>query len=427
METTEKVMKETKLIAERLGDWLINLGLNEDYTNIFSYLVLLAVIVLIAWISDLLAKNIMLSILKRVTKRTKTTWDDTMFERKVFNRLAHLVPALVVYALFPLAFEGFKVWISIVQALTSVYMVVVVVMVINAFLAAFTDIYNTFDIAKYKPIKGYVQVVQIIVYIIAAILILSYLLGKSPLYFLTGLGAMTAVLLLIFKDTILGFVASIQLSANDMVRPGDWITMSKHGADGDVMEITLASVKVRNFDKTIVTIPTYSMISESFQNWRGMEESTGRRIKRSINIDMSSIKFLDDQMLKDLSKFRLLQDYLHQKQEEIEAFNKEEGHDYPAPFNGRRQTNVGVFRAYIEAYLRENKDINTDLTFLIRQLQPNDKGLPIEIYVFSKIQAWVEYEGVQSDIFDHLLAVAPMFGLNVFQQPSGKDLQSLKP
>jgi miniconductance mechanosensitive channel len=251
---------------------------------------------------------------------------------------------------------------------------------------------------------------------------LSITLDKSPWVFLSGLGAMTAVVLLIFKDAILGLVAGIQLSANDMVRPGDWIEMSKYGADGDVMEVTLTTVKVRNWDKTITTIPTYALISDSFRNWRGMTMSGGRRIKRSVWIDVNSIRFCSPEMIEKFERIALLKEYVRSKREELEKYNREQGVDDASPVNGRRMTNVGTFRAYLVQYLRHHPQVHQQLTLLVRQLQPTEKGLPIEVYVFSSDQRWVEYEAIQADIFDHILAVLPEFGLRPFQSPSGADI-----
>jgi miniconductance mechanosensitive channel len=405
-------------INDIVFDWINQFEIQSPYNYYLRNLVLLTALALISLFSYLIAKKIILSILNKLAKKTKNNWDDQLVEKKVFHKLSHLVPAIVIYFLATIALEGYPFWIKITMAAATIYMIIIILSAISAFLKAVHGIYQEFPISKYKPIKGYLQVVKIIFYAIGIIVIFSILIGKSPAYLLGGLGALSAVLMLVFKDTLLGFVASIQLSTNDMARPGDWITMSKFGADGTVLEISLTTVKVQNFDKTITTIPTYAMISESFQNWRGMEESQGRRIKRSLNIDMNTVKFLSEEELKKLKKYRLLKDYIEKKQAEIDAFNEENNLEENMPGNSRRQTNIGVFRAYIEAYLKDNKNINTDLIFLIRQLQPGETGLPIEIYVFSKIQAWVEYEGIQADIFDHLIAVLPEFGLQLFQFPT---------
>ncbi|MCF8299384.1 MAG: mechanosensitive ion channel family protein [Saprospiraceae bacterium] len=412
-------------LLNNIQQWLSSFGVNDYFSHFFGILIIIISIVIISLISNYITKNIILRVLRAVTRRTKTNWDDIIYQRKVFNKLSHLVPAILIYFLIPFALYEYKLWMKIVQEATNIYMVIVVLMVLNSFINALHDIYNEYDISKSKPIKGYVQVVKIIIYFIGAIIIISTLVGRSPGILLGGLGAFAAVLMLIFKDAILGLVAGVQLSANDMVLPGDWISMPKYGADGDVLEISLTTVKVQNFDKTIVTIPTYALISDSFQNWRGMDESGGRRIKRSINLNMNSVKFCNEEMLTKFGKIKILADYLERTQKILDEHNSKYGLDDSILVNGRRQTNIGVFRAYVEAYLRNNDNIRKDMTFLVRQLQPDEKGIPIEIYVFSKVQAWAEYEVIQADIFDHLMAVIPEFELQVFQNPTGSDFRSL--
>ena len=298
-------------------------------------------------------------------------------------------------------------------------------MTISSFLSGLHDIYYTLPISKNRPISGYIQLVKIIFYFIGGILILSILFDKELGYFFTGLGAFAAVLLLVFKDTILGFVSSIQLSANNMVKPGDWISMPKQNTDGIVLEINLTTVKIQNWDKTISTIPTYSLISESFNNWKGMEESGGRRIKRHLNIDMKSIKFCDDELIQKFMKIKLLNKYLKEKIQEITIENQKKNISSSDNLNLRHLTNIGIFRKYIEEYLSNHPKIHNNMTFLIRQLQPTERGIPLEIYVFSKDQEWVAYEALQSDIFDHLLAILPEFELRVFQNPTGDDFSKL--
>ncbi len=288
--------------------------------------------------------------------------------------------------------------------------------------SAVNDIYQTTVYASTRPIKGYIQLVQILIVFVATIIVIAFLINKSPLGLFAGLGAMAAVLLLVFKDSILGFVASIQLSANKMIKPGDWIEMPSHKADGTVIDISLTTVKVQNWDKTITTIPTYALVSESFNNWAGMEESDGRRIKRSINIDMKSIRFCDEKLLDKLSHFYLLKDYISNKEEEIAKYNEKLQVKPGDIFNGRRQTNLGIFRYYLEAYLKQNPNINLGMTFLVRHLQPSETGLPVEIYVFSKDKRWANYEAIQADIFDHIFAILPEFDLRVYQNPSGHDI-----
>ncbi|MDT8308178.1 MAG: mechanosensitive ion channel [Bacteroidales bacterium] len=399
--------------------------MSEFWSGFISHSILILSLAVIAIITDWVGKNIFVSVMKRVTKKTKTHWDDLLLSHKVFHRLAHLIPSYLVFILIPVALQGLSVWIFLLQTIVKIYIVIIIVRAINGLLKAFHELYQTFEIAKYKPIKGYIQIFQIIVYAIAAILALSFLMGKSPVYFITGLGAVSAVLLLIFKDVLLGFVASIQLSANDMVRPGDWITMPKFGADGDVIEITLTAVRIRNFDMTIISLPTYSMISDGFQNWRGMKEAGGRRIKRAMLIDLQSIRFVDDELLERLKKFKYIESYIENRQEEINKYNEKINSDAPAQYYGRRQTNIGIFRAYIQAYLQNSPNINTDMMLMTRQLPPANQGLPLEIYAFTNTTDWVAYEGIISDIFDHLLAVIHEFDLKTFQDPSGVDFQRL--
>ena len=293
-------------------------------------------------------------------------------------------------------------------------------------ISTFNELYELSERGKERPVKGYLQVVKIIIYIIGAIIVIGIFTGQQPWTLLTGVGALTAIIILIFRDTILSFVASIQITSYDLVRINDWIEMPKYGADGDVIDISLNVIKVQNFDKTIVVIPTYKLIDESFKNWRGMKQTGGRRIKRAVNIDITSIKFLDDEMINHFEKFRLLSVYMKQKKEELKKYNEELQIKPDEIINKRRLTNIGTFREYLKIYLKQREDVNADLTFLIRQLEPGPMGLPIEIYVFANTVDWAEYEDIQSNIFDHILAILPQFGLRVFQSPTSSDIQSLK-
>lgn len=408
-----------------IKEYLENWGLSENMAGSLNTGFGIFLILLLAFLSDLLARQVILVILSRIIKRTSTSWDDIVYEQKVFNRLSHLAPALVLYYSINYVLAEHETLASVLQAILQVYMIFIGVRVIHSFLSAVQAIYDTLEISKERPIKGYIQVALIIFYAVAIILVVSIIIGKSPLVLLTGLGAMAAVLILVFKDTILGFVASIQLSANQMVRIGDWISMPSHNADGTVIEITLNTVKVQNWDKTISTIPTYSLVSESFGNWRGMEESGGRRIKRHINIDMRSVKFCTPEMLEKFRKILYLNTYIDQRLKEIEEYNQSINIDPDIVVNGRRMTNLGTFRKYLEYYLHHHPKIHQDLTLLVRHLQPTETGIPIEIYAFSNDQAWANYESIQADIFDHILAVLPEFELTVFQNPSGNDFLNL--
>jgi miniconductance mechanosensitive channel len=378
----------------------------------------------IALLADFIVKNIIVKSIARLTRKTKNDWDDVLVKRGVFNRLAHLAPAIIIYYSLQFIFDA-PALVTLLGNFVQAIMVIIVLLVIDAFLNAILEIYRKLPISRGREIKGYLQVIKIIFYSAGIIMIISIFSGKAPTVLLGGLGAMAAVLMLVFKDTILGFVASIQLSANNMVTLGDWISMPKYNADGDVIDISLNTVKVQNWDKTIATIPTYALVSESFNNWKGMEQSGGRRIKRSINIDMSSVSFLTPEQIDKLRKFYLLHDYITKKEKEIVEYNQSLKLDDSIVTNGRRMTNLGTFRAYLENYLRKHPKINQEMTFLVRHLQPTDKGLPLEIYVFSKDKAWANYEAIQADIFDHILAILPEFGLRIFQNPTGADFKNL--
>jgi miniconductance mechanosensitive channel len=381
-----------------------------------------AFVLLASWLAYLVTSRFVLRAIGRIVERTQSKWDDALQEQRVFERLAYLAPAVVVFygaQFFVAANNPLQVTI---QRFATAMMVAVIVAAADAFLNAANAIYTRFEVSKARPIKGYLQVAKIVLYVFGAIVVVSLLVNKSPLLFLSGIGALTAVLLLIFKDTILSLVASIQIASNDMVRVGDWIEMPQLRADGDVIDVALHTVKVQNWDKTITTIPTYKLISDSFKNWRGMSESGGRRIKRSINVDIQTIRFLTEDELDRFEKFAVLRDYIRGKRAELAAANS--GGDSGVVVNSRNLTNIGTFRAYVAGYLRSHPKIHEGMTFLIRQLAPTEKGLPLEIYVFSNDIAWVAYEGIQSDIFDHLLAAVPEFGLRVFQHPSGADFRA---
>jgi miniconductance mechanosensitive channel len=403
----------------------------------------LLILIFLAWLGHYLTRQIVLRIVHQIARRSKTTWDDMLVNRKVFRNLAHLVPALILYYSagfsYPIIYQEVSelseatvrmlsqdYYFSLSGFLTKtaqIYFVFIFIFLFNSLLNAGLDIYNTTSYAKHRPIKGYLQLFKILIFFLSGILIISILLERNPTVLLAGLGAMGAVLLLIFKDSILGFVASIQLSGNNMVKIGDWVEMRSRGADGTVIDITLNTVKVQNWDRTISTIPTYSMVSESFINWKGMEESGGRRIKRAVNIDMNTIKLCDTALLNHLEKFLIIKDYVREKEKEIKEYNKKKNISDEDIISGRRQTNIGIFRKYLETYLHQHPMVNNDMTFLVRHLHPSEKGLPVEIYVFCKDKAWASYESIQADIFDHILAVIPEFDLRVFQEPSGTDFK----
>ncbi|OFY19969.1 MAG: mechanosensitive ion channel protein MscS [Bacteroidetes bacterium GWF2_33_38] len=415
------IIKYTSLVKE----WLIENGISSEFISLLNMLLLVLIVAIIGIIANFIAKKIIVSIIGRIIKRSKNTWDDVLLEKKVFNRLSHFAPAILIYYFVNIVLIDYPNWIGFIKSATYIYVIIVSMMVICSFLDSLNDIYNSLPASqnKRRSIKGYIQGVKIILYIFGAILIFSIIFGKSPLYFLTGMGAIAAILMLVFKDTILGLVGGIQLATNDMVRLGDWISMPSKDADGTVVDISLHTVKVQNWNKSITTIPTYVLVSESFSNWRGMEESGGRRIMRSLNIDMKSIKLLNDELFEKLTKIHLINSYLITKRDEVLKYNKEHNIDESIAVNGKRLTNLGTFRKYIEEYLKTNPNIHKEMTLLVRQLQPTETGLPIQIYCFSKIQEWGAFETIQSDIFDHILAIISDFELHVFQNPSGEDFR----
>ncbi len=411
--------------SDLIISWLTSMSISEVAALKLSNLIIFGSVLLLGVIIYLILKYIVLKIIKAFAKKTASQWDDILVENRFFQRIILLIPAMIIYKIGPDLVQDISGLSRLVQVLLQVYIVFILTSIINAFLNSTHDIYQQYDISKVKPIKGYIQVVKIIIYIIVGVLILSILIGTSPWPILTGMGAISAILLLIFKDSILGLVGSVQLSALDMVRPGDWIEMPKYDADGSVIDMNLTTVKVRNWDMSITTIPTYALISESFRNWRGMTESGGRRIKRSILINMNSVKFCTPEMLERFRKIHLIKDYIDNKEEELLEYNTVNNIDSTVIVNGRRQTNIGVFRAYLKEYLMNHPLLNKDMTLMVRQLHPNEKGVPMEIYVFSADRAWVNYEQLQSDIFDHILASVPQFDLEIFQVPAGTDFRKL--
>ncbi|MEO9970750.1 MAG: mechanosensitive ion channel family protein [Hyphomonadaceae bacterium] len=398
-----------------------SLGLSGTAAMIATLAAASAAVLLLAWLAYLVMRYVIVGSLVRLIIKSESKRDDTFARMKVFSRLSHIAPAGVLYALGPAVFASIPACAQIIETASLIYLTVMIVLLIDALLNAGLAIYKTYNISKTFPITSFVQVGKLILYLFGAISVLSLVLGKSPFGLLAGLGALTAVFMLVFKDPILGFVAGIQLSSNRMVSVGDWIEMPKYSVDGDIIEIGLTTVKIRNFDKTITTIPTQSLINDSFKNWRGMQESGGRRIKRSIHLDVSSVKFCDGEMLERFSKIQYISDYITSKKAELSEFNAAKGADTTTLVNGRHLTNIGTFRAYVEAYLRAHPKIGDRYTLLVRQLKPTENGLPIEIYVFTTTTDWIEYESIQSDIFDHLLASAPEFDLRLFQNPTGAD------
>jgi miniconductance mechanosensitive channel len=388
--------------------------------TLFGILILLVV----AWLAGTLTRLVLFRVMRAIAHRTAWRWDDALFQYGVFHWLGRIVPAVVVQFGITLVPDVSDHTELLVGNIAQAFMVFFVVVAISRALSAVEALYRETDTGGRRSIKGVVQLIKLVLFIVATLVIIGTVTNQHIGLLLSGLGAMSAVLLLIFKDTILGFVAGVQLSTNDMLRVGDWITMPNAGADGDVIDITLYTVKVRNFDKTIVTIPTWKLISESYQNWRGMTESGGRRIKRALAIDAASVHFLDQDELDRLAKFRLLSGYLQDKQSELMAWNRELGAADKQQVNHRRLTNLGTFRAYVTAYLQQHPHIHREMTCMVRQLASDARGIPLELYCFTATTAWGDYEDIQGDIFDHLFALLPEFGLTLYQQPSGTDLRA---
>jgi len=407
--------------AHLITDFFIARGMTEQLANFIGIATTTTLILLLAYVSYLITKHYMVHVIEIVFQRSKNTWDDALVQHGFVRRLSLLMPIIVVYMSADLMLPNKTLTSEFFKRFAMVFFVFAGVWMLDSILLAIKEIYNKSDISSRRPIRGYLDAIKIITYVMAGIFIVSILTGKSPWGVFSVLGGFTVVLMLVFKDTILGFVASIQLSGHDMVHVGDWIEMPKYGADGDVIDVSIHTVKVRNWDKTITTIPTYSLVSDAFKNWRGMSESGGRRIKRAIHIDLSSIKFCNDEMLERFRKFDLIKNYITNKQEEISHYNKENTLNPEQLINGRRQTNIGVYRAYVIAYLKNHPKIHKNMTFLVRHLESTQYGLPVQIYVFSNDQVWTNYEAIQADIFDHLLAAASEFELRVFQNPSGYD------
>jgi miniconductance mechanosensitive channel len=434
------------------------LGIEGSMAHIVRTVVIIFAIGLISVLANFITKKIITKYLRIFIKKTKNEIDDIYYEKNVFSLLSHIVPALIIYFFVPMAFSSgihypFEVnkAIAVVQDLTYIYIIIIILQFINSFLSATNLAYAKISEKKniQLSIKGYIQVLKILFIIIGIILIASVILDKKPDTIFAGLGAMAAILLLIFKDTILGFVAGVQLSAYNMMKVGDWISMPTRNADGTVIDISLSTVKVQNFDKTITTIPTYALVTESFTNWEGMQNSGGRRIKRSIYIDLNTVKFVDEVLLEKFKKIDVLSQYISEKVKEINEYNSQKNRNNLEHINGRKLTNIGTFRKYIELYLqsklalidekqtfingklttvrtvlKEGKFLSNQ-TLVVRQLEPTEKGLPIEIYAFASTTAWAEFESIQSDLFDHILAVVPEFELRIFQNPSGQDFKRL--
>lgn len=404
-----------------LKEFLINSGLNSGLSAFLSMVALVIIVVFLSWLSNLIAKAVIRYVVENIVKRTTSIWDDIFVEQKVFSRLSHLAPALVIWFMAGWALKDYPTWLSIVQKLTYVYMLIAGTVVISSFINAWHAIYNTLPVSQHRHIKGYVQLVKIIIYTITLLIIISVVFKKDISTIVAGLGAMAAVLLLIFKDTILGLVASIQLSGNEMLKVGDWITIPGRAVDGTVMDITLNTVKVQNFDRSIITVPTYALVNESFQNWKGMEESRGRQVKRSIPVDMRSIKFLDAGLIEKLGKNSLMKEY-------IESLKARSGKSAEQGFlfNSALPTNLGAFRYYAESFLKDNPLVDKGQVVILKHTAIDGNGLQLQISMFTSAWQSVPYENLQSEITENFIAVMNEFGLRIFQSPTGYDVLPLK-
>ena len=404
-----------KELLDLLGCWSV------DHPNAWTSLRAVAVL-LAAWASFHVARTVLLRWIGRLIRTSRTHIDDVLLDNDVLQRTALLAPVLVIYYGIEMLPGPMQYLLQVVNA----GLCIVFLLIVGAGINAFQDAISDYDARSDVPIKSYAQIAKVLAYIVGALMTVAVLTGKSPWVLLSGIGALMAVIILVFRDTILSLVASFTIASNRLVKVGDWIEAPTFGADGDVVDIALHTVKVQNWDKTITTIPTYKMVETSFKNWRGMQDSGGRRIKRAIHLDMNTVRFCDADMLARFEKFELIADYVNQRRHEVEADNSRQQTDLSELVNGRRLTNLGTFRAYVAAYLRSHPKIHADMTFLVRQLAPTPRGLPLEIYVFTTTTVWADYEGVQSDIFDHLLAVVPQFDLRVFQEPTGGDWRSIR-
>ncbi len=413
---------------ELITTWLIEQGISSRYLEMSTVAIGLIIILFFSILSYYIAKNQIFNLVHKVISRTKNTWDDAFVEHKVLTRLTSLLPFFLVLLLTPLVFPDEHLIADVLMLLAKIFLTFQVARSISAILNVSKSLYRETAKQKYLPLNAIIQVFKLVVYLVAAIIIISLILNRSPIYLLSGLGALTAVLILVFQDTIKGLVASIQISANRMVVAGDWIELPKYGADGDVIEIGLNTVKVENFDKTITTVPTYALISDSFKNWRNMYHTGARRIKRTLIIDVASIDFYSLEKVDFLTNTSLLKKYLIGKKQELDKENKALEQDESLNnIDARQLTNIGTFRAYIEMYLNQNQNIRNDLTCMVRQLPATSSGLPLELYCFANTTDWVQYEAIQADIFDHLFAIAPHFDLRIFQHPTGFDWQRSVP
>ncbi|WP_245747606.1 mechanosensitive ion channel family protein [Parapedobacter koreensis] len=422
----DTVANSSNFIYQWSYNKLIAWGIPETEANLINLFVLLGLLLVFLLIVDFVVRKVLVNALTAAARKSPIKFDDYLVRNKALVHFARLIPLIVSINFIPVVFFGFPAWIEPVRKFIDVLLVFGWVMLLRALFRSVRDHLRTKKGFQDKPLDSYLQVVNIFMFFIAGVIVFSMITGKSPWAFLGALGAASAILMLVFKDTILGFVASIQVSTNDMVRVGDWIEMPKYGADGDVIEINLNTVKIQNWDKTITTVPTYYLITDSFKNWRGMQNAGGRRIKRAIHVKMSSVRYLTTEEIERLKKIQLLKSYIEDRQAEINQYNEQTHADRSMPVNGRNMTNVGLFRQYINRYAQNHPQIRQDMTLLVRQLQPTAHGLPIELYMFTADTRWAIYEGIMSDIFDHLLAAIKYFELEIFEAPASDDIRSLR-
>ncbi|MDG1347373.1 MAG: mechanosensitive ion channel [Crocinitomicaceae bacterium] len=425
-------------MKEKITDWIKSFYLHTnngvevfdqtsyDNHSVWWLLALMAAFSVLSYFMWWFFRNVMVQALGIMVDRTRVTWDDYLVEHKVFRSLAHLFPLMFMEYFLSIIFYNYPKWEGLFSKFVWIWIIIAIIYTVNRSLGVLKDIIQENERFKDKPIQSYIQVVKIIITLLLLIVMLSIVTDQSLGWFFGAFGTMTAIIVLVFRDTILGFVGSIQIATNDMIRIGDWITMDKFGADGDVEEISLTTIKIQNFDKTITTIPTYSFISDSFKNWRGMEESAGRRIKRAVNIQIDSVKFVSPGLLTRLKEIALLSEFVSNREQEIKEYNEKHGFVGEKAINGRRQTNLGVFRRYIEHYLRNHPLVNQEMALMVRQMSSNENGMPLEVYCFTKEKEWEIYESIQADIFDHIFSVVHLFELSIFERPSGKDLRKLE-
>ncbi len=411
-------------IKHLLYNYLISLGLSEPISEFLNMLALAIVLIIIVLIVDFIIRKILIQVFTRFASKTKTNFDDLLIANKVPRNIAHVIPLLIMLEFMPIVLTDFGYYENIVEKSLKVFSILLTLWIVRSVLNAIKDYFKTLPKLKDKPIDSYIQVFMIFAWVIGIFSAIAIITGIAFIHFITGLGAASAVIILIFKDTILGFVASIQVSINNMVHIGDWITFEKYGADGDVIEINLATVKVQNFDKTITTIPTYALISDSFKNWRGMVNSEGRRIKRSLSIKLNSVRYLSKNEVDELKNIQLITSYLEKRQNDIDSYNNSHNINKELPLNGRNLTNLGVFRKYAQTYLENHSAINKNMMIMVRQLAPTTQGIPLEIYAFSTDKRWENYEYIMADIFDHLIAATPFFNLEIYELPTGSSFMN---